>query len=208
MDTRSWTTAGGGTPRRSEAGALQRLRGGWVTFGRLSRAERGVLVQSWVLLPLAGAALRLFGTQRVLAALACWSAAAVRGGVVPGSVPAEQTARLVESAAWLGPYRAACLPRSLVTWCLLQRSGIPAELRIGVRFADARPWSMVNGQSSMVHDLDLHRAAAVTASSRLQAHAWVEARGCVISVDAAEARERFAAFEEIAAPTGGDNGPR
>jgi Transglutaminase-like superfamily len=152
----------------------------WRTWRGLTVAERRTLAAAWLLLPVIGAGLRLFGFSRLRGALGRWSALPATGGPARGARSAEEMARLVEAAARLGPYRAACLVRALVLWWLLRRRGIPADLRIGVRLADDR-------QSPVIDRL----------SSRLQAHAWVEFDGVGLS-DSADPAERFAAFDRLA----------
>ena len=72
----------------------------------------------------------------------------------------------VEVAAGNLPYAPRCLERSLALWWMLGRRGLEADLRIGVRRADAG----------------------------LEAHAWVELLGHQIN-DGADVGERYAAFE-------------
>ena len=75
----------------------------------------------------------------------------------PGSVNAvaggraEAMARTVDAVARRMPVRSKCLPRSLALWTMLQRAGIGATLRIGMR---------TDGSG--------------------EAHAWVEHDGCPI----------------------------
>ena len=64
---------------------------------------------------------------------------------------AEAMARTVDAVARRMPVRSKCLPRSLALWTMLQRAGIDATLRIGMR---------TDGSG--------------------EAHAWVEHDGCPI----------------------------
>ena len=64
---------------------------------------------------------------------------------------AEAMARTVDAVARRMPVRSRCLPRSLALWTMLQRAGIDAILRIGMR---------TDGSG--------------------EAHAWVEHDGCPI----------------------------
>ena len=66
-----------------------------------------------------------------------------------------EIALMVNVAAHHGVFRAHCLQRSLVLWCLLERSGIGSEIRYGAR--------KENGQ--------------------VQAHAWVEFKGVALQDD-------------------------
>ena len=70
--------------------------------------------------------------------------------------------RAVAIAGNHGLFKANCLKQSLLTWCLLGRRGIAAELKIGVK-------------------------KDVIA---LNAHAWVEYRGNIL-IDTADIGERF-----------------
>ncbi len=75
-----------------------------------------------------------------------------------------RTARLVAVAARYAG--GTCLARSVVLACLLERQGVPAALRIGVRKGE-------NG---------------------FEAHAWVEAAGVSLNEEQ-DVGERYAAFE-------------
>ncbi len=102
----------------------------WARLRRLTWAERRLLLQALLLLPLNGLALWLVGFRRWHAVL---SRSARPGALVEGNTEGRPIARLVDAAARHGIYRAPCLPRSLVLWWLLRRRGIAADLRIGVR---------------------------------------------------------------------------
>ncbi len=147
--------------------------GNWGRLRRLSTAERRLLAQSLILLPLTAVALRVVGFRR-------WQALLAR--LAPVATPPEAdeadrigqgraAARLVDAAARRGAYRATCLPRSLVLWWLLRRRGIDAELRIGVR----------------------------KEAGQFQAHAWVEYRGAALN-DGTDVAERFARFDRAITP--------
>ena len=140
----------------------------WRKFQRLAREERFLLVKALFLIPLTGLGIRLFNftrLQNVMAVLASRN-----GNRVPGDnhalVRALTAARMVQTAAGQGLYRANCLPQSLVLWWLLKREGIEGDLRIGV--------SKERG--------------------RFEAHAWVECRGVPLN-QSNEMLERYAAFE-------------
>jgi len=79
---------------------------------------------------------------------------------------ARSIARMQQTAARHLFFRPNCLEQSLVLWWLLQRRGIPAELRIGARKVEGR----------------------------FEAHAWVESDGVVLS-DAGEGHLHFVPFE-------------
>jgi hypothetical protein len=145
----------------------------WSRVWRLSPAERRLVAQALVLLPLTALALWLLGLRRWQAALARWAppGTAAGGDEAARVEQGRAAARLVDAAARRGVYRATCLPRSLVLWCLLRRRGIDADLRIGVRKEDGQ----------------------------FQAHAWVEYRGVALN-DGAVVSEHYAPFERAIAP--------
>jgi hypothetical protein len=145
----------------------------WKRLRELSWAERGLLAQGLVLLPLMSLALWTLGLRRWQAALGRLAPARISTGKDEATLIGEgrATARLVDAAARHGPYRASCLPRSLTLLWLLRRRGIDGELRIGVR--------KVDGQ--------------------FQAHAWVEYRGAVLN-DRADVSQRFSSFDRVIAP--------
>ncbi len=124
-----------------------------------------------VLLPAMRLGLRLLGLRRVLALLDGHPGAEPKenlGNVssmkANASYRARRTGRMVAVAA--GFAGGSCLARSIVLARLLERQGIPAQLRIGVR-KDA------NG---------------------FEAHAWVENAGTILN-DGQDVTERFAAFD-------------
>jgi hypothetical protein len=95
----------------------------------LAPAERVVLLEAVLLLPLVAAALRTVGLRRTLAALPRPRPAR------PGStrLAAARIAEVVRLTASYGPYRAACFERSLTLCALLRRHGVVGELCIGFR---------------------------------------------------------------------------
>jgi len=84
------------------------------------------------------------------------------------SLRPERMARLLHLAARHGPYRPACLVRSLALQRLLHRDGFAADLRIGVRKQDGA----------------------------LEAHAWLEHDGRRL-LDADGESDAFTAFEAL-----------
>jgi hypothetical protein len=61
---------------------------------------------------------------------------------------AEAMARTVDAVTRRLPVRSKCLPRSLALWTMLQRAGIDATLRIGMRTdgsGEAHAWVECNG---------------------------------------------------------------
>jgi hypothetical protein len=145
----------------------------WRRFWQLSWAERWLLAQGLVLLPLTALALWTLGFRRGQAALGRLASFRTSTEQDEATLIGEGrvTARLVDAAARHGPYRASCLPRSLTLWCLLRRRGIDGDLRIGVR--------KVAGQ--------------------FQAHAWVEYGGAVLN-DRTDVSQRFASFTRSITP--------
>ena len=136
----------------------------WGKLYRLDRAERCLLTQALLLLPLTALALRCFGFRRLYPkAAVLWTAPGVT------SVDAEETlhracttARMVAIAARNCPAPTSCLERSLTLWWLLHRQGIASELCLGVR----------------------------KAAGQFEAHAWVECAGRVLN-DRADVQQRF-----------------
>jgi len=86
---------------------------------------------------------------------------------------AAATARLVHAAGARFPWRATCLPRSLVLRSLLLRQRIACDLRIGVRIAEGR----------------------------LEGHAWVEHAGLPLA-QAPGVEQSFPPFPEDPATVG------
>jgi hypothetical protein len=114
------------------AGALR-------TLLALSLPELVFLLQAAAALPLTRRRLRTGGYAAALRALERRARRPARLRL-PGSdgERAAAAARLVHAAGARWPSRATCLPRSLVLRALLQRQGVAADLRIGVRLVDGR----------------------------------------------------------------------
>jgi hypothetical protein len=94
----------------------------------LSPAERRLLLQALVLLPVASAGLGLAGMRRTRA----WLAGLAREDSLQG-LDAAAVARVVRIAARRGPVRAKCLSAALTLEALLRRHGHRGELKLGVR---------------------------------------------------------------------------
>ena len=122
----------------------------------MSRHERGLLLQSVLLLPLIHLALMLFGFSRVqrwmqrLRPLKQKDRSHSGVEIVPR---AREISRIVSVAADHGLYRATCLRRSMLVWWFLRRDGMDSQICFGVR----------------------------TIGGRLLAHAWVEWDGIVLN---------------------------
>ncbi len=110
-----------------------------------------------------GVALRLRGLRRTCDAMEAIHARPGRAPLTP-----ERMARLLHLAARLGPYRPACLVRSLALQRLLRRRGFHSTLHIGVRKRERR----------------------------LEAHAWVEHDGRRL-LDAEGIASDYAPFEAL-----------
>lgn len=115
------------------------------TFLALPREERRSLTRAWIYLLVADVALRLLPVLRVERLLTRLA----KPRRFLAAVPARRLAGLTSIAASHHLRPMACLPRSLALQALLRRSGMVAELRIGVRQEDGS----------------------------LMAHAWVEHAG-------------------------------
>lgn len=125
---------------------------------QLSLSEWWLLAQAQTLLALTLCAVRVLGVSRwqsVLTQLARSRKTHVAGShqTVNDSRKTATIARMVNIAAHHGVFRANCLQRSLVLWCLLRRSGIESEIRFGARKNEGE----------------------------LEGHAWVECDGVVLN---------------------------
>jgi hypothetical protein len=140
-------------------------------FRQLARAERWLLVQSLLLLPIIHLALILLGYARLRRALETLSPlnSSMKAIAETANVQrAQEIARIVSLAAQHGLYRATCLRRSLLLWWFLRRDGMAGKLRFGIRVFN----------------------------HRLEAHAWVEYQGTVVD-DAAGLHKDFQALHEV-----------
>lgn len=134
----------------------------------MSRDERRLIFQAWVLLPVTALFLRGVGFRRTQRLLILISGKSSAPALSPerAKVFADRTARLISSASLYSPVAVKCLPRALVLWWLLRRSGIDSELRIGVR----------------------------KQQEKFEAHAWVELFGLALNGQVDDG-ERFIPFE-------------
>jgi len=141
----------------------------WRKLWLLEAWERRLFVQSLLLLPLTGAALRFVSLKRWQSILARLSGSyEVPATTVsdPLARKARATARMVRAAVWHGPYHARCLAESLTLRWLLRQQGIASDLRFGSR----------------------------KNAGRMEVHAWVEFMGVPLN-DSRGVREHFAPFE-------------
>ena len=126
----------------------------WKAFQRyrlLDPEARSLFRHAVALLPLTVVSLRLRGFKKTREGLQVLLSR--NDSVAPGQehvAPAVQrTCHMMRAATRYGIVRATCLEQSLVLWHLLQKQGIPAALRIGVR----------------------------RSAEKFEAHAWVEYQG-------------------------------
>ena len=120
----------------------------FIKFLRLSLVEQSLFFRATALLTIVGIGLRLVSFRRIEFLLGSADLAVGKAlSLADAAKQARRTARIVAFASRNGPYRANCLPTSLVLRRYLLRQGIQANLRVGVRKA-------VDGS--------------------LEAHAWVE----------------------------------
>ncbi len=112
-----------------------------INFHRVLRspsADRNVLLQALLLLPITFIALRTLGFRRWQAILAKLVPSQGRAERLPSPLEcARRVARMVQAASEHGLRQATCLERAQVLWWFLQRRGMPASLRIGVRKSGA-----------------------------------------------------------------------
>ena len=132
----------------------------------LSLPELALLARAGAALRFARASLARRGYAATVLALDRRARSPLRPALAGGDAErAAATARLVDAAGNRFPCRASCLPRALVLRLLLQRQGLAATLKIGVR--------LVGG--------------------RLEGHAWVEHAGTPLA-QRPDVAERFRPF--------------
>jgi Transglutaminase-like superfamily len=150
----------------------------WKAFQRyraLDPEAQSLFWQAVRLLARIGVSLRLRGFQQTKERLRKkLSAQAVeRRGTAEAL---QKTCRMVKAAARYGPGHPTCLEQSLALWFLLQRQGMPAQLRIGVR----------------------------KLPEKFEAHAWVECDGVALN-QGEEVHQHYAAFEAEFSEIPGEN---
>lgn len=132
-------------------------------YRSLSSQQRRDLRCALLLIPLVVIGLRIAGYTRVAAALNRtnrWPRSSTRTAPVED---ARAVAAMVSTASRLSFVPSRCLDRSLVTWWMLRRRGIPAVVRLGA------------GRGS---------------DRRMAFHAWVECEGEVVN-DSSDVIQRF-----------------
>jgi Transglutaminase-like superfamily len=138
-------------------------------YRRLNPGARKLFQRAAVLLPQIALSLRLRGFKKTREALQKKLLLSRPKEPVENERVAEAvqlTCRMVSAGAHYGPLRPTCLVESLALWYLLQKQGIPANLRIGVR----------------------------KASKKFEAHAWVEYAGTALN-QTEEQHQHYAAFD-------------
>ena len=128
----------------------------WRQYQGLSGYEQGLFWRSIILLPVLHSSLFFWEYPRLLHFLEKKIRLGKRIGFKKESEIIEkafQISRIVSIAARYGFFQATCLRRSLLIWCLLRREGIRSTIEFGIKKTNAD----------------------------LQAHAWVQIDGVVIS---------------------------
>ena len=137
------------------------MTGNVAALRKLSWFERRMLAESLLLLPMTSLALR-FLPLRVIRVVNDRPRRWRREPIDRGR--AGRIAHMVAAAAQHGPYRASCLPQSLVLQFLLRRDGMRGELRYGARKIDgavqAHCWIEINGEP-LIDSPQVHRHYAV-----------------------------------------------
>jgi len=136
-------------------------------FSALKRPAQSVFLRAMLLLPLVSLSLRWRGfraTQVSLQRLLSITKGKKGQATCPES--AALTARLVNSADRHGLMPSTCLAKSLTLWWLLEKQGIEAHLRIGIR----------------------------KENEKFEAHAWVEQGGGALN-EPEEHHLHYAAFD-------------
>jgi hypothetical protein len=122
------------------------------------------------LLPFVAASLKTVGLQRTQSWLAGNALAPMRPATEQTRADVRRAVQIVTAAYRLHPMRSGCLPRAVVLWNLLQRQGIGADVRIGVRY---------------------------DRQGKFESHAWLEWNGEVLN-DAADVARQYLPFNSPA----------
>lgn len=146
----------------------------WRAFCQLAWRDRLLVMQAALAIPLVAIGLRVLGFRQLQKCLA-----GRRSRVLP--VPtadvserqarARTVARIVLAVGSTWPFRVACLSRSVTLWWLLRRQGIDSQLRIGVR----------------------------KQAQGIEAHAWVELEGVVVS-ETGDLWREYSPFDQAVPP--------
>ncbi len=142
----------------------------WKAFQRyreLDPQARHLFWRAVFLLPWTAISLRLRGFNTTRAALQKHlPAAPAQIDNRPAAQVVQSTCRMVKAGAHYGITRPTCLGESLTLWYLLEKQGVAAVLRIGVR----------------------------KASEKFEAHAWVEYADAALNQEE-EPHQHYAAFD-------------
>ena len=124
----------------SNAGSLRRL-------GRISRAQRGLLLRAVATLAVASAAIAMLPFKRAV------GFGLVSLGSRSGGLTVKDCVWAVEAAARRVPWRAMCFEQGLAAQRILRKSGIDAVLHYGARHSpfsnklEAHVWVSVGGET-------------------------------------------------------------
>jgi len=135
-------------------------------FSALERPARVLFLRAAALLPLVSLSLRLRGFRKTQAFLQKFLSLPRHSTDSSASSRADLTVRMVRAAVRYSPGHPTCLDESMTLWWLLERQGIGAELKVGVR---------KDGE-------------------KFEAHAWVERDGLALNEPESK-HKHFAAFD-------------
>jgi hypothetical protein len=150
----------------------------WKAFQRYRKLDpesRKLFWRAVTLLPVVSRSLHTRGFQQTREKLAKKLAAATPDTHGATAETLQKTCRMVRAGAHHGLGHPTCLEQSLVLWYLLEKQGISARLRIGVR----------------------------KSPGNFEAHAWVEHDG--VALNQGEVHQHYAAFESEFASLSGEN---
>lgn len=135
-------------------------------FSALERPARVLFLRAAALLPLVSLSLRLRGFRKTQAFLQKFLSLPSHSTDISASSRADLTVRMVRAAVRNSLGHPTCLDESMTLWWLLERQGIGAELKVGVR---------KDGE-------------------KFEAHAWVERDGVALNEPESK-HKHFAAFD-------------
>jgi len=135
-------------------------------FSALERPARVLFVRAAAVLPLISLSLRLRGFRKTQAFLQKFLSLPSYSTDTSASSRADLTVRMVRAAVRNSLGHPTCLDESMTLWWLLERQGIGAELKVGVR---------KDGE-------------------KFEAHAWVERDGVALNEPESK-HKHFAAFD-------------
>ena len=139
---------------------------------RLELRHKLALARAMLAMPGAALLMRVMGYRRVKKLLARLSAGAPqKPSATPNDPDLRMTVQLASFAAKHTLGKPSCLTRSLVLWWMLREQGLPSEMRIGERPAEA-------------------------GKPGIRAHAWLELDGTVLN-DSPTHVSAFAVFDKM-----------